>query len=410
MLFGLLPPEVNSGRMYSGPGSGPLRAAATAWDQLSDHMYLSASAFRSEISGLTAQWKGPSSAAMADAAGRYAEWMVAAAGQAEITSAQAAAAATAFENAFAATIPPPLVAANRAQLALLVATNFLGVNAPAIAATEILYAEMWAQDAAAMDGYAASASAASVLTTFPAPPDTTHPDGADQGLAVARAASTATGLHSQSLTQLTSVASQSMPGVAAAYSGAGTDPSSVASALSALDGYFTGPLSPFLLYSVGAIPELLAGQCYLLPQAVADATAAPAPAAGALGTGIGQVPVTGANGVWAEVAQADLVGRLSVPPAWAVGAPAGNTAAVVSTAVNPVDSVDPIAMSVADPDAMAGQAAPAALASQERGRLFAGTEMSGLSRRGAVGSAGRGNAEAVPDNVSNIFVISEAQA
>ncbi|WP_141249127.1 PPE domain-containing protein, partial [Mycobacterium avium] len=27
MDFGALPPEVNSGRMYAGPGSGPLMAA-----------------------------------------------------------------------------------------------------------------------------------------------------------------------------------------------------------------------------------------------------------------------------------------------------------------------------------------------------------------------------------------------
>ncbi|MCV7309030.1 PPE domain-containing protein, partial [Mycobacterium paraffinicum] len=32
--FGALPPEVNSGRMYAGPGSGPLMAAAAAWDEI----------------------------------------------------------------------------------------------------------------------------------------------------------------------------------------------------------------------------------------------------------------------------------------------------------------------------------------------------------------------------------------
>lgn len=48
---------------------------------------------------------------------------------------------------------PPVVATNRAQLAGLVATNFLGENTPAIAATEAQYQEMWAQDVAAMSGY-----------------------------------------------------------------------------------------------------------------------------------------------------------------------------------------------------------------------------------------------------------------
>ena len=34
MDFAVLPPEVNSGRMYAGAGSGPLMAAAAAWDGL----------------------------------------------------------------------------------------------------------------------------------------------------------------------------------------------------------------------------------------------------------------------------------------------------------------------------------------------------------------------------------------
>ena len=32
--FGALPPEINSVRMYSGPGSTPLVAAASAWNAL----------------------------------------------------------------------------------------------------------------------------------------------------------------------------------------------------------------------------------------------------------------------------------------------------------------------------------------------------------------------------------------
>ncbi|GJO08085.1 hypothetical protein NJB18001_26450 [Mycobacterium marinum] len=34
--YGALPPEINSARMYSGPGSTPLMAAAAAWDVLAN--------------------------------------------------------------------------------------------------------------------------------------------------------------------------------------------------------------------------------------------------------------------------------------------------------------------------------------------------------------------------------------
>src|SRR5208283_1484402 len=96
-------------------------------------------------------------------------WLSTTATQAEETAAQAEAAVAAYEAAFAATVPPPVIAANRAQLMVLVATNFLGQNTPAIAATEALYMEMWAQDAAAMYGYAGSSAAASQLTSFTQP-------------------------------------------------------------------------------------------------------------------------------------------------------------------------------------------------------------------------------------------------
>jgi hypothetical protein len=51
---------------------------------------------------------------------------------------------------FAGAGPPSVTAANRAQLASLITTNLFGQNAPAIAATEAHYAEMWAQDVTAL--------------------------------------------------------------------------------------------------------------------------------------------------------------------------------------------------------------------------------------------------------------------
>ena len=193
MDFGALPPEINSARMYSGPGSGPLMAAATAWDELATELDSMAASYSSAISELTGEeWLGPSSASMAAAAAPYAAWMSTTAAQAEQAGAQAKAAASAYEAAFAMTVHPALVAANRSQTMALIATNILGQNTAAIAASEAQYAEMWAQDSAAMQGYASFSAVVSRLTPFTSPPQTTNPSGlAGQAATVAKAAAPA---------------------------------------------------------------------------------------------------------------------------------------------------------------------------------------------------------------------------
>ncbi len=189
MDFGIYPPEVNSGRMYAGPGSGPMLAAAQAWGSLADELYTAASAYQSVVTELTSgSWSGPSSTSMAAAAGSYVEWLSASATQAEATAGQARAAAAGYETAFAMTVPPPEIAANRSLLAALVATNFLGMNTAAIAAAEAQYAEMWAQDAAAMYSYAGLSASATALTPFTSPQQNTDPGGtAGQAAAVSQA-------------------------------------------------------------------------------------------------------------------------------------------------------------------------------------------------------------------------------
>ena len=197
--FGAFPPEFNSARMYAGAGSGPMMAAASAWNALAAELTSTASSYESVITGLTSeQWLGPASASMAAAAAPYVAWMNNSAAEAQKAANQATAAAAAYESAFSMTVPPPVIAANRTQLATLVATNVLGQNTPAIAANEAHYAEMWAQDAAAMYGYAANSAAASQLTPFDSPAQTTSGTGiAGQAAAVTQAASSATGSQTQ---------------------------------------------------------------------------------------------------------------------------------------------------------------------------------------------------------------------
>ncbi|VBA50702.1 putative PPE family protein PPE29 [Mycobacterium attenuatum] len=198
MAFAMLPPEVNHDRMYAGPGPGPMLAAAAAWDGLASDLDSTADACQSVVSQLTSGWLGPASTSMATAASGYVAWVRTCAGEAEQTAGQAMAAATAYEEAFATTVPPSVIAANRTQLAVLIATNVLGQNTAAIAATEADYVEMWAQDAAAMYGYASSSAAATTLTPFTPPAQAINSVAvAGQAAAVAHAAATATGSAAQ---------------------------------------------------------------------------------------------------------------------------------------------------------------------------------------------------------------------
>jgi PPE-repeat protein len=199
-----LPPEINSARMYTGPGAGPLLAAAAAWQQLATELQSTAASYSSAITALTSQgWQGPASASMVTAATPYVEWMTVTAAQADQAATQAQAAASAYAAAFAMTVHPALVAANRTQLATLVATNIFGQNTPAIATNEAQYGEMWAQDVAAMENYASSSAATSQLTPFTSPPRTTNLAGmANQAAAVAQAAAPAAAGTGKSLTRI----------------------------------------------------------------------------------------------------------------------------------------------------------------------------------------------------------------
>jgi len=222
MDFAALPPELNSGLMYAGPGSGPMIAAAASWDRLATEVSSAASNYGSLISNLTSgPWKGPASTSMVAAAEPYVSWMSATAAQAEQAAGQAKAAAGAYETAFASTVPPAVIAANRTLLASLVSTNILGQNTPAIAATEAHYAEMWAQDAAAMYGYAGSSAAASTLTPFADPPATTTTTGAAAQAATV-AQTTGTGTQS-TLSQLVTAVPAALQGLASPASSTSSD-------------------------------------------------------------------------------------------------------------------------------------------------------------------------------------------
>lgn len=163
--------------------------AAASWDALAAELASAAENYGSVIARLTGMhWWGPASTSMLAMSAPYVEWLERTAAQTKQTATQARAAAAAFEQAHAMTVPPALVTANRAELKALIASNLLGQNTAAIAAIEAQYAEMWAQDAAAMYGYATTSAAARQLTPFSSPQQTTNPAGlAAQNAAVTQA-------------------------------------------------------------------------------------------------------------------------------------------------------------------------------------------------------------------------------
>jgi PPE-repeat protein len=331
MDFALLPPEVNSGRIYVGPGSGPMLAAASAWDGLATELHTAATSYESVISELSAgPWLGAASAAMTGAAGPYVAWMRSTATQAEQTAIQAKAAAAAYEVTFAAMVPPPVIEANRALLQALIATNLLGQNTPAIAATETLYAEMWAQDATAMYGYAGASASATTLPPFtPAPQTTTGASAAaSTQTAASQVASTALqGLTSTAATNTTSAATLSdfesnvlfLPGVAQA----GLTPLNTTGLFTDLSFDDTEMnLEQALGRTEDNILSTFTSNGWHLPPGVEIGFTRPA-----MALGPAEVP-----SVTAGLGQAPTVGRLSVPQAWTVVAPEIRLAALTSPA------------------------------------------------------------------------------
>jgi PPE-repeat protein len=179
MDFGMTPPEINSGRMYSGPGSRSMLEAAVAWDE-------AAACLNQEV----AQWRAVTSnlaAPAVQAAMSYISWLDTAASEAADAAVQAAAAACAHELARAAMVPPAVINTNRAKLASLATTNCLGQACAMIADTDAEYEKMWAHDAGAMYAYARASAGASRLTPFGAPPTTVETAGlARQNTGVSR--------------------------------------------------------------------------------------------------------------------------------------------------------------------------------------------------------------------------------
>jgi PPE-repeat protein len=348
MFYAAFPPEINSGRIYSGPGSGPMLAAAAAWDGLANDLQSTAASYSSVISSLTSgPWLGPTSLTMAAAVTPYLTWMQGTAAQAAETASQATAAASAYETAFAAHVPPEAIAANRTQLASLVANNIVGQNNAAIAATEVQYAEMWAQDAVAMDTYAGSSAAASTLTPFTPAPQTTNSGGlASQAAAAAQAVASPAGTTAQTVASTAATTGSPLLQWLANLSTDYTDTlngllnslfgPTGASTYSALFSAIKTPLSFTTGFNdIGLLTNFPVSQFLKFT---------PAPGFGAIpkeGLGGGLTGPWWGRGWLTSSVSADmgnagtLAGKLSVPPSWATATPTIRTVAAALSAAGP---------------------------------------------------------------------------
>ncbi|WAC94361.1 PPE family protein [Mycobacterium sp. Aquia_213] len=336
MNFGALPPEVNSAKMYAGAGSGSMLAASAAWNALAAEMRAAATNYDAVIKSLVSEgWLGPASAKMVASIEPYIAWMETAAAQAEQAGAQANAAAAAYEAAFAATVPPPLVAANRVQLANLVASNIIGQNTGAIAATEAQYGEMWAQDASAMTSYTTASRAASQMTAFSDPQADTTADG--------------TALQADAVNNALAAPLAAGAGDSIFTPGSGDDTTGLSGLLNLLSNQ---PNSENLLgaflnnNSVSGLSNAFTTNGILNPTTMIDPAAAAAENAAVSGlttsgledlsAGLGSAAavssVTSLPGAaaTAAVGQASLVGGLSVPPAWAASGATVSTVAATT--------------------------------------------------------------------------------
>jgi len=364
MDFAMLPPEVNSARMYAGPGNGPMLAAAAAWDGLAAELQSTAASYRTAISELTdGPWLGASSASMAAATAPYLDWMTTSAGQSEHTAMQAKAAAAAYETAFAMTVPPAVIAANRSLLMALVATNVFGQNTAAIAATETEYGEMWAQDATAMYGYAGSSATATMLAPFTSPPPTTNPAG--PGAAVAQSV-VSTGSR---VIQAVPHALQGLASTLLTLVEIPIGTTSISSSATSISAAFTGVFTNFRGFSINADRDFAQGKG---PFTGYGPGAANLPNWFLNGQGsVGSPSDATTASASAGLGQSTTVGRLSVPSAWTVAAPE----------IRPLAYTLPITNTVAAPEI--GGA----------GNLFSSMGLAGAAG-GAVGSTasvGRGD-------------------
>ncbi|ORW89281.1 hypothetical protein AWB92_00595 [Mycobacterium sp. IEC1808] len=339
------PPEVHSALLSAGPGPGSLLAAAGAWTSLSTE-YASAAA---ELGGLAGAvqagaWQGPSAERYVSAHAPYLAWLQQASADSAGVAAQHEVAAAAYTGALAAMPTLPELVANHVIHAVLLATNFFGINTIPIALNEADYARMWVQAATVMSTYQAASGAALAS----APRTTPAPSIVNQNGSANPAAQTGLSLNpSDLLSQYTNFYGNMFQELATFFQ----DP--IGNSVKIIQAFMTNPSEALVLYGpllfaiayqafswIGAgitYPSLLLSPFLglVLPVALQPALALAAAAAPALAApvagGIAATAVT-ASAVWPVAGMAPTVATSAGAPASAPAAGAGAPSAPAAAA------------------------------------------------------------------------------